>query len=68
MFSSSTMEAPIKEEKKKKILRQKYGHMASRNFYNLLRGCLSYFHPVNFASKIILPETLLTERLYLGKN
>ena len=28
-----------------------------------LRGCLSYFHPVNFASKIILPETLLTERL-----
>ena len=22
-----------------------------------LRGCLSYFHPVNFASKIILPET-----------
>ena len=33
-----------------------------------LRGCLSYFHPVNFASKIILPETLSTERLYLGKN
>ena len=35
---------------------------------NYLRGCLSYFHPVNFASKIILPETLSTERLYLGKN
>ena len=34
-FSSSTMEAPIKEEKKKKIFRQKYGHMASRNLYNL---------------------------------
>ena len=33
-----------------------------------LRGCLSYFHPVNFASEIILPEALLTERLYLGKN
>ena len=36
--------------------------------WKCLRGCLSYFHPVNFASKIILPETLSTERLYLGKN
>ena len=34
----------------------------------LLRGCLSYFYPVNFASKIIFPETLSAERLYLGKN
>ena len=33
-FSSSTMEAPIKEEERRKI-RQKYGHMASRNLYNL---------------------------------
>ena len=30
----------------------------------LLRGCLCKNHPLNFASKIILPETLLTERLY----
>ena len=37
-------------------------------YSELLRGCLSYFYPVNFASKIILPETLSTERLYLGKN
>ena len=29
-----------------------------------LRGCLCKNHPLNFASKIILPETLLTERLY----
>ena len=29
------MEASIKEEKKKKIFRQKYGHMASRNLYDL---------------------------------
>ena len=29
-----------------------------------LRGCLCKNHPLNFASKTILPETLLTERLY----
>ena len=28
-----------------------------------LRGCLCKNHPLNFASKIILPETLVTERL-----
>ena len=39
-----------------------------RHYRVSLRGCLSYFHPVNFASKIILLETLSTERLYLGKN
>ena len=30
----------------------------------LLRGCLSKNHPLNFASKIILPEPLATERLH----
>ena len=38
------------------------------SFHYCLRGCLSYFHLLNFASKIIFPETLSTERLYLGKN
>ena len=31
-----------------------------------LRGCLYKNHPLNFAPKIILPETLATERLYKG--
>ena len=31
-----------------------------------LRGCLCKNHPLNFASKIILPETLVTERLHQG--
>jgi len=31
-----------------------------------LRGCLSKIHPLKFAQKIILPETLATERLYQG--
>ena len=31
-FSSSREEAPIKEEKKKKIFRQNYGPMANRKF------------------------------------
>ena len=31
-----------------------------------LKGCLCKNHPLNFASKIILPETLVTERLYQG--
>ena len=35
-------------------------------FDYLLRGCLSKNHPLNFAWKIILPETLATERLYQG--
>ena len=30
----------------------------------ILRGCLSKNHPLNLAQKIILPETLPTERLY----
>ena len=34
----------------------------------ILRGCLCKTHPLNFASKIILPETLVTERLHQGKN
>ena len=37
-------------------------------FVRLLRGCLCKNHPLNFASKIILPETLVTERLHQGKN
>ena len=36
-------------------------------FYrDVLRGCLSKIHPLKFAKKIILPETLATERLYQG--
>ena len=31
-----------------------------------LRGCLTKNHPLNLAQKIILPETLATERLYQG--
>ena len=30
----------------------------------LLRGCLTKIHPLKFPEKIILPETLATERLY----
>ena len=33
-----------------------------------LRGCLCKNHPLNFAPKIILPETLVTERLHQGLN
>ena len=39
------------------------GENAVRTF---LRGCLCKNHPLNFASKISLPETLPTERLYRG--
>ena len=35
---------------------------------NYLRGCLSKNHPLNFAWKIILPETLASERLYRDYN
>ena len=34
----------------------------------LLRGCLTKNHPLNLAQKIILLETLATERLYQGEN
>ena len=33
-------------------------------FEGVLRGCLAKNHPLNLAEKIILPETLATERLY----
>ena len=33
-----------------------------------LRGCLSKNRPLNFAWKIILPETLASERLYRDYN
>jgi len=36
------------------------------NKHVLLRGCLSKSHPLNVVSKIILPETLATERFYQG--
>ena len=35
---------------------------------NYLRGCLSKNCPLNFTWKIILPETLATERLYRDYN
>ena len=35
---------------------------------NYLRGCLSKNRPLNFTWKIILPETLATERLYRDYN
>ena len=35
---------------------------------SILRGCLTKNHPLNLAQKIILPETLATERLYQGWN
>ena len=35
---------------------------------HFLRGCLSKNRPLNFAWKIILPETLASERLYRDYN
>ena len=33
-----------------------------------LRGCLSKNRPLNFVGKIILPETVASERLYRDYN
>ena len=38
----------------------------SVSVFDFLRGCLTKNHPLNLAQKIILPETLATERLYQG--
>ena len=46
------------------ILISHLGRKICNALENVLRGCLCKNHPPNFASKIILPETLLTERLY----
>ena len=40
----------------------------SSSVFEALRGCLNKNRPLNFARKIILPETLASERLYRDYN
>ena len=56
---NNTEEVPEAEREKREMENQD-------DWFIKLRGCLSKNHPLNLAQKIILPETLPTERLYQG--
>ena len=59
-FKAKKLQMKALLEKSQVALRKCKGNHKS------LRGCLSKNHPLNLAQKIILPETLPTERLYQG--
>ena len=48
------------------VIREKSVLISVNREFSIIRGCLSKNHPLNLAQKIILTETLPTERLYQG--